>query len=219
VRENRGAGAAWSTPLDRTSVDRARRCSSRPASVQMRTGCYAGVGAGGYRGPLVAGLVRKPLREDPVHVWKRRPVQLVGQLVGPEAEALQEEGVELRLDGADGHVLAVRGLTAAHSSGPIPSRSQAPGRKPSTSTSALATRSSSVCGSFFLHVEIDDALPAVQQINLFRRHLHSARPTHAPHQRPDRPGPSRHAAPGRWRRVRQLSPLPGVRRRARPGRY
>src|SRR4051812_29594897 len=35
-------------------------------------GCDAGVGTGEYRGPLIAGLVRKPLREDPVHVGKRR---------------------------------------------------------------------------------------------------------------------------------------------------
>ena len=41
-----------------------------------------------------------------------------------------------------------RGLTAAHSSGPMPSRSQVPGRKQSSSTSALAARSSSACGSF-----------------------------------------------------------------------
>jgi hypothetical protein len=38
VRENRGAGAAWSTPLACTSVDRARRCSFCEASVQVSTG-------------------------------------------------------------------------------------------------------------------------------------------------------------------------------------
>src|ERR1700731_1309019 len=38
------------------------------------------------------------------------------------------------------------GLTAAQSSGPMPSRSQVPGRKQSSSTSALATNSNSACG-------------------------------------------------------------------------
>src|ERR1700757_1544087 len=39
-----------------------------------------------------------------------------------------------------------RGLTAAQSSGPTPSRSQVPGRKQSNSTSALATKFNSACG-------------------------------------------------------------------------
>ena len=39
-----------------------------------------------------------------------------------------------------------RGLTAAQSSGPMPSRSQVPGRKQSSSTSALAARSSNASG-------------------------------------------------------------------------
>ena len=39
-----------------------------------------------------------------------------------------------------------RGLTAAQSSGPTPSRSQVPGRKQSNSTSALATKPNSACG-------------------------------------------------------------------------
>jgi hypothetical protein len=38
VRENRGAGAAWSTPLKVTNVERARRCSFCAASRQVSTG-------------------------------------------------------------------------------------------------------------------------------------------------------------------------------------
>ena len=53
-----------------------------------------------------------------------------------------------------------RGLTAAQSSGPMPSRSQVPGRKQSSSTSALATRSSSTSG-LGLDVQVDDPLAAV----------------------------------------------------------
>ena len=38
VGENRGAGAAWSTPLAVTGVERALRCSFRAASRQVSTG-------------------------------------------------------------------------------------------------------------------------------------------------------------------------------------
>lgn len=38
VREKRGAGAAWSTPLAVITVDRPRRCSSVAASLQLSTG-------------------------------------------------------------------------------------------------------------------------------------------------------------------------------------
>ena len=72
-----------------------------------------------------------------------------------------------------------RGLTAAQSSGPMPSRSQVPGRKQSSSTSALAANSSST-SRFGLDVEVDDAFAAVQQVDVLGGHLQPARPAH-PH--------------------------------------
>ena len=90
-----------------------------------------------------------------------------------------------------------RGLTRSQSCGPMPRRSQVPGRKQSSSTSALATRSSSA-GRFGLHVEVDDPLAAVEQVDVLGGHLQTtAGPAHPHHvgaevcqdHRSMRPGP------------------------------
>lgn len=69
--ENRGAGAAWSTPLACTRVDRARRLLVLRGLCPGAHRPNAGVGAREDRGPLVTGPARKPLREQLVHFWKR----------------------------------------------------------------------------------------------------------------------------------------------------
>ena len=63
-----------------------------------------------------------------------------------------------------------RGLTAAQSSGPMPSRSQVPGRKQSSSTSALAAKLQQHVG-FGLDVEVDDSFAPMHQVDILGRHL------------------------------------------------
>ena len=73
-----------------------------------------------------------------------------------------------------------RGLTAAQSSGPMPSRSQVPGRKQSSSTSALAASSSSVCGCF-LTSRSTMRLPRCSQVDVLGGHRQPAGPAHPHH--------------------------------------
>ena len=70
----------------------------------------AGVGAVEHRGPLLPGTGGERVGEDLLQLRPAGDVALSGQVGVVEFEAFEEFGVELRLDGADGHVLAVGGL-------------------------------------------------------------------------------------------------------------
>jgi hypothetical protein len=113
VRENRGAGAACSTPWADVTVERARRCSFRAASAQVSTGVTHASVPREDGGPRVAGPAREPVGEDRAHLGVRPVVELVGHLVGRQAEAVEQLREELRFDRADGHVLAVGCLVRA----------------------------------------------------------------------------------------------------------
>ena len=106
VREKRGAGAGWITPSRSTKVPRAA-CADAPAPRQRQHRREAGVGALEERAPLVARLRRGRSRRAAPH---RRPggaVHAGREAVVAEARALEQLGVELRLDRADRDVLAV----------------------------------------------------------------------------------------------------------------
>ncbi len=70
----------------------------------------AGIGADEDLGPLVAGLGAEAFGEQLLQGVLARGVDLIGQALGVDTEAGQQLRVELRLDGADGHVLAVGGF-------------------------------------------------------------------------------------------------------------
>jgi hypothetical protein len=113
VRENRGAGAAWSTPLAVTNVDRALRCSFCRGFTPGENGCDARVGAGEDLGPFFAGLVRKLLCEELVHRRESRRIELVRHVGGRQSQSGEQLREKLRLDRTDRHVLAVSGLVGA----------------------------------------------------------------------------------------------------------
>ena len=102
-----------------------------------------------------------------------------------------------------------RGLTAAQSSGPMPSRSQVPGPEALQQHVGLGGQLEQRAG-LVLHVEVDDALAAVQQVERLRR-ASAARRACAPAPRPH-PGPrasSPRAGRGRCRPTRSLAPRQG----------
>src|SRR5262245_41633233 len=74
---------------------------------ERQDGRDAGIGAIERCAPLVAGPGRKYLGETRGGRGPRRLVQLRRQRRGIQPETLHQCSIELRLDGADGHVLAI----------------------------------------------------------------------------------------------------------------
>src|SRR5579875_1770485 len=69
--------------------------------------CHAGIGIGEHFGPVVAVLRGEHLGEPGPQLGPAGAVVLAGQVGGVQAEALEQFGVELRLDGADRDIAAV----------------------------------------------------------------------------------------------------------------
>ena len=99
VRLNRGAGAGWTRPSTSTNVPRATLCGWAAASDIVSTGAKQTSVRVEQRAPLVARLRLEQLGEPHLELPATRSIHLRRErLVAVEAEALQQLGVELRLE-------------------------------------------------------------------------------------------------------------------------
>jgi hypothetical protein len=102
VRENRGAGAGCTMPSTATCAPRATACGCAAASAKSSTGNAHASAPSNTLSHSSRVLVANAARESLAQHVPAVAIVLRRQRFACKAQALQELGVEPRLDGADG---------------------------------------------------------------------------------------------------------------------